>query len=98
MLEPTLYKSSSMTINLSWYKLVLITFKLWLDWNKFISLLVIGDGRSEVSAGVQLGAYVISRLNLTDTRQREIHKQLKTNIIVDYYDMEALSAFMSKED
>ena len=62
------------------------------------SLLVIGDGRSEVSAGVQLGAYVISRLNLTDTRQREIHKQLKTNIIVDHYDMEALSAFMSKED
>ena len=62
------------------------------------SLLVIGDGRSEVSAGVKLGALVISRLNQTDLRQREIHKKLNTNIIIDHYNMKELLTFMSNEN
>jgi hypothetical protein len=62
------------------------------------SLLVIGDGRSEVSAGVKLGALVISRLNQTDLRQREIHKKLHTNIIIDHYNMKELLTFMSNEN
>ena len=60
-------------------------------------LLVIGDGRSEVSAGVKLGALVISRLNKNDLRQREIHRQLKTNIMMDHYDMQIINSFMSSE-
>ena len=60
------------------------------------NLLVIGDGRSEISAGVKLGALVISRLGKNDLRQREIHKKLRTNLIIDHYDMQELSAFMEE--
>lgn len=59
------------------------------------SLLVVGDGRSEVAAGVKLGALVISRLNNNDLRQREIHRRLHTNMIIDHYDMQTISAFMA---
>ena len=60
-------------------------------------LLVIGDGRSEISAGVKMGALVISRLNKNDLRQREIHRSLKTNMIFDHYDMQMIHSFMSQE-
>jgi len=48
-------------------------------------VLVVGDGRSEVRAGVGLGAAVMSRLPPEAGRQREVHRRLGTNyIVVDY--------------
>ena len=49
------------------------------------NVLVIGDGRSEISAGVKLGAVTVSILPKTATRQRELHKALGTNMIVCDY-------------
>ena len=46
------------------------------------NVLVIGDGRSEISAGVGMGAITISRLPLDATRQRELHRELGTNLIL----------------
>lgn len=45
-------------------------------------VLMIGDGRSEISAGVGIGAVVLSRLPETAERQRELHRELGTNYIV----------------
>lgn len=49
------------------------------------NVLVVGDGRSEISAGVKLGAVTLSVLPITATRQRELHKELGTNMIVVNY-------------
>ncbi|MCR4622929.1 MAG: hypothetical protein K5663_12695 [Clostridiales bacterium] len=50
-------------------------------------ILVTGDGRSEISAGVGMGALTLSRLNPDATRQRQLHKQLGTHMIVnDFFD------------
>ncbi len=55
------------------------------------NVLVIGDGRSEISAGVALGAVTISILPENATRQRELHTELGTNMIVsDYTDKDLL--------
>ncbi len=57
------------------------------------NVLVIGDGRAEIQAGVELGALVISRLPENATYQRGLHKKLGTNVIVedftntDFYDL-----------
>lgn len=48
-------------------------------------VLVVGDGRSEIAAGVQLGAVTMSRLDSSAARAREIHRTLGTNIIVEDY-------------
>lgn len=48
-------------------------------------VLVVGDGRSEVSAGVDLGAVVLSRLPEEAERQRAIHRELGTNYLVADY-------------
>ena len=48
-------------------------------------VLVIGDGRSEISAGVKMGALCISRLEKTDTYRRNLHKNLGSNIVVESY-------------
>ncbi len=53
------------------------------------NVLVIGDGRAEIQAGVELGAVVISRLPESAIYQRQLHKKLGTNVIVD--------DFLSKE-
>lgn len=47
------------------------------------NILVIGDGRAEIQAGVELGATVISRLPENAKFQRELHKTLGTNVITD---------------
>ena len=47
------------------------------------NILVIGDGRAEIQAGVDLGAVVISRLPESATYQRELHKKIGTNVIVE---------------
>lgn len=49
------------------------------------NVLVIGDGRSEISAGVALGAVTVSILPDTATRQRELHTELGTNMIIPNY-------------
>lgn len=49
------------------------------------NVLVIGDGRSEITAGVSLGAVTISILPTSAKRQRELHKELGTNMIVADY-------------
>lgn len=45
-------------------------------------ILVTGDGRSEISAGVKMGALTLSRLGETALRQRELHTTLGTHMIV----------------
>ncbi len=47
------------------------------------NILVIGDGRAEIQAGVDFGAVVISRLPENAMYQRELHKKLGTNVIVE---------------
>ena len=49
------------------------------------NLLVVGDGRSEVFAGVEMGALVISRLDANALRAREIHREIGCNLIVRDY-------------
>jgi phosphoglycolate phosphatase-like HAD superfamily hydrolase len=49
------------------------------------NVLVIGDGRSEIIAGVKLGAVTVSVLPKGAKRQRELHKELGTNMIIDNY-------------
>lgn len=49
------------------------------------NVLVIGDGRSEINAGVALGAVTISVLPEKATRQRELHIELGTNMIFADY-------------
>ena len=63
------------------------------------NVLVIGDGRSEVQAGVQLGAAVMSRLPAAAKRQRELHRQLNTNYIVpDYTEPALIRLLRASED
>lgn len=58
------------------------------------NVLVIGDGRAEIQAGVELGAFVVSRLPENAEFQRELHKKLGTNIIIkDFCDKEFLGLF-----
>ena len=49
------------------------------------NVLVVGDGRSEISAGVKMGAFTVSILPENAARQRELHKQLGTNMIIPDY-------------
>ena len=58
------------------------------------NVLVVGDGRAEIQAGVQMGAFVVSRLPENADFQRNLHKKLGTNIIIkDFCDKEFLSLF-----
>lgn len=51
------------------------------------NVLVVGDGRSEIAAGVALGAVTVSVLPENAKRQRELHRELGTNIMIrDYTD------------
>ena len=47
------------------------------------NVLVIGDGRAEIQAGVEMGSYVVSRLPENADFQRELHKKLGTNMIIE---------------
>ena len=58
------------------------------------NILVVGDGRAEISAGAELGALVISRLPEQAVYQRELHKKLGTNVITaDFTDKRFLELF-----
>ncbi len=62
----------------------MIMKKLLKDLNiKGENVLVVGDGRAEIQAGVQMGAFVVSRLPKTADFQRALHKKLGTNVIVE---------------
>ena len=60
------------------------------------NLLIIGDGRSEIAAAVELGALAISRLDSNALRAREIHRQIGTDLIVEDYS-EIKHIFSQKE-
>ena len=49
------------------------------------NILVLGDGRAEIAAGVKMGALTVSRLDKNATRQRTLHQKLGTNIIIESY-------------
>lgn len=58
------------------------------------NVLVVGDGRAEIQAGVQMGAFVVSRLPENADFQRNLHKKLGANIIIkDFCDKEFLNLF-----
>lgn len=48
-------------------------------------VLIVGDGRSEVQAGVAMGGAVLSRLATNATRLRALHRELGTNYLVTDY-------------
>ena len=50
------------------------------------NVLVVGDGRSEIAAGVALGCVTLSRLDPAARRAREIHRNLGTNMIAEIYE------------
>jgi hypothetical protein len=49
------------------------------------NILIIGDGRSEISAGVAMGALTVSRIDKNFLRHRSLHRKLGTNLIVPDY-------------
>ena len=55
-----------------------------------------GDGRSEISAGVKMGALTLSRLSETATRQRELHTTLGTHMIVRDFKDELIEKVFGK--
>jgi phosphoglycolate phosphatase-like HAD superfamily hydrolase len=57
-------------------------------------VLVVGDGRGEVRAGVAMGAAVLSRLAPEARRLRELHQELGTNYIVGDYREPALELLL----
>lgn len=58
------------------------------------SILVVGDGRAEISAGAGMGAVCISRLDETAAYQRKLHIRLGTNIMIaDYTDPRLYAMF-----
>jgi hypothetical protein len=59
--------------------------------------LLIGDGRTEIRAGVEMGSVTMSRLRKQDTRLREIHVGLGVNYIVEDYTAPALRKLIYKE-
>lgn len=62
-----------------------------------VNVLIVGDGRSEIAAGVSLNSVTISCLPKEATRQRELHKKLGTNIIVSDYTSPALYTLFQGE-
>ncbi len=46
------------------------------------AVLVLGDGRTEIKAGAEMGCVAMSRLPADAVRQRELHRELGTNYIL----------------
>ncbi len=61
------------------------------------NVLVVGDGRSEISAGVKMGALCVSRLDQSDEYRRALHKRLGTHIYVESYLEKDFLALMRTE-
>ena len=49
------------------------------------NILVVGDGRAEIQAGVNMGALCISRLGKDEDYKRNLHIKLGTDIIIDSF-------------
>ncbi|HAU36365.1 MAG TPA: hypothetical protein DCX07_01440 [Phycisphaerales bacterium] len=60
-------------------------------------VLVVGDGRSEISAGVEMGAVAISRLPVGAARQRQLHEALGTHVILADYTSPRLREMFVRE-
>jgi len=59
-------------------------------------VLIVGDGRTEIKAGVEMGCPTISRLPADDKRQRKVHSDLGVNYIVSDYTDPALLEMIYK--
>jgi hypothetical protein len=60
-------------------------------------MLVIGDGRTEIKAGVDMGSVTMSRLPADARRQRELHVALGTNYIITDFASPLLYKLIAKE-
>lgn len=60
-------------------------------------MLVIGDGRTEIKAGVEMGSVTMSRLPSDAKRQRELHIGFGVNYVVPDYTDKRLRTLISKE-
>lgn len=60
------------------------------------NVLIVGDGRTEIKAGVEMGCPTISRLPVDDDRQRKVHTDLGVNYIIPDYTDPALEQFIYK--
>lgn len=58
------------------------------------NVLVVGDGRSEISAGSKMGALCISRLPKENEYARGLHKALGTHVIVEDYTSKDLKSLI----
>lgn len=58
------------------------------------NVLVVGDGRSEISAGVGMGAVALSVLPENAARLRELHTELGTNMIISDYNSKDLKEIL----
>ena len=56
-------------------------------------IIVVGDGRAEISAGVSMGSFTIGRLPVSATRQRQILTEIGVNVIVEDFDDDELYKF-----
>ena len=61
------------------------------------NILIVGDGRAEISAGVEIGAVTLSRIPVDAPRDREIHLGLGTNYIVADFTAPELYQLFSAE-
>lgn len=60
------------------------------------AVLVVGDGRAEISAGVEMDAITMSRLSSSMTYQQKLHKELGSNILVeDFLDEQIYHIFQA---
>lgn len=59
-------------------------------------VLIVGDGRSEISAGVAMGAFTIGRLSKNAHRQREILETLGVDMIVEDFENEEFYQIFKK--
>ena len=61
------------------------------------SALVLGDGRTEIKAGVEMGCITISRLPVEAGRQRTLHRSLGTNYILSDFTSPVLKNLIRRE-
>jgi phosphoglycolate phosphatase-like HAD superfamily hydrolase len=61
------------------------------------SALVLGDGRTEIKAGVEMGCITMSRLPVEAGRQRTLHRSLCTNYILPDFTSPVLKDLVRRE-
>lgn len=59
--------------------------------------LVVGDGRSEIKAGVDMNSFTISRLSENMHYQKQLHIKMGTNMIVEDFEKEDIYKILSSE-